>query len=348
MAIEWIDGFDTYNSADMGKYYSATSGTLTVSTSGGRFTGSGYVTCTGTNASFTKNLSGNLATIIVGFALRWHSSGVTATSRVIEFMDSSNVQIGLYIDTTGKLSIRPSFIGTDLGDTGSFTLSSGTWYFVEVSVTINNTTGSATVNVDGTQRISLTNINTRNGSSNNYATNVVIGNNGGNSGNDYDDLYICNATTTDALGNPAQHGIIGPCRVTVQYPASDNTTNWTKSGGSNNYGNVSEAQEDNDTSYVSTTTTGQDDWYTVGTIGASPATIYAVAVMMTARMDDAGPHTAKAELKETAANTVQSKTFTMASGYIGYQMVSETNPHTNAAWQVTDVNAMLIGENLVS
>jgi hypothetical protein len=29
-------------------------------------------------------------------------------------------------------------------------------------------------------------------------------------------------------------------------------------------------------------------------------------------------------------------------------MVSETNPHTNAAWQVTDVNAMLIGENLVS
>ena len=175
------------------------------------------------------------ATLIVGFAYFLNTGNRTfGDLGIVGFLDAANLQVDLRVTNTGTFYFTRN--GTMLGTptTANFTFNS--WHYIEVQVTINNTTGVCILKVDGTQYINLTSQNTRT-SANNQATQIFFGyyNFPGSQiapqYQGWDDVYICD--TTGSFNNT----FLGDVAVKSNVPTglggltqySQNTTAWAAS-----------------------------------------------------------------------------------------------------------------------
>ncbi len=115
-----------------------------------------------------------------------------------------------------------------------------------------------------------------------------------------------------------------------------------------NYPLVSEAQQDGATSYVFDSNVGDADFYGVGSIASTPATIIATTIRAYAQSNDAGSRRLAVQLK-SGATTVP--TPTMALSPSGFQWLWRTDlvdPNTGAAWLPANVSNALIGPAIVA
>ena len=130
--------------------------------SGGRRS-SGALTCS-IGSYATKTLSSSATTMVIGFAIK-PTSLSDSWRDFLSLFEGATQHLTFCIKAAGKILIyRGNSSGTLLA-TGNTTISAGVWTYIEVKVTINDTTGSTEVRINGVadSALTLTNTDTRNG-----------------------------------------------------------------------------------------------------------------------------------------------------------------------------------------
>jgi hypothetical protein len=239
-------------------------------------------------------------------------------------------------DAAGGVVTSPS--GTVIATSAAGVLD-GNWHYVEMSATINTTTGSVTVKVDGTTVISFTG-NTKNGGTSTnidtlrfktgrYVANPIAT-------ISIDDLYICDGTGT------VNNTFLGDVRVQSLLPnAAGSSTQLAVTGAANNYTAAGESPY-NDATYNSSSTVGQRDTYALSDLVAGTAGVIGVQAVAHMQKSDSGVANAKVALK-SGGSVYYDATQSLGTSVAAYSQVHETDPATSAAWTVAAVNALEAG-----
>jgi hypothetical protein len=341
--LRFIDGFDHYATADiLLKWTQANSGSsaTTIVAATGR-NGTGAFNSLGGvfNGWMLKTLDSQ-PTWIVGFGLKLISLP-TNTYTLFALYDSGNTQVELNVNSIGVLTYTRN--GTVIG-TGTTVLTAGVFYFVEFKATISSScaAGTCAVNLGGLAEITIAAGTNTKSTSNATANQIKLGSQGGgpNGGCVIDDFYACDGTGS------TNNSFLGDVRVEVIYPnAAGTVTQMTPLSGAN-YASVNQTAEDGDTTYVATSTVGNEDTYLFGSLSSSPGTIFGVQMNMVARKDDAGSRLVAAIVRNSSTDYAGS-TKALADGYAMLSEVREINPATGTAWTGTTVNALEAGIKLV-
>lgn len=188
----------------------------------------------------------------------------SAENRFIYINDANNLTtplVYLTIDNSGVLKLYDE----DGQITGTTTLSTSTWYRIEVKMDLSGagSTDIVEAKVDGATAFASS--STRNISAN--PTTLIMGGNlnseAQTTGNWYfDDMGINDDSDT------VQNSYLGAGNVIVAFPSGANTNQWTTGAGrtagtSSNYTNVDENPPNDATDYIGSTTTNQQDLYTI-------------------------------------------------------------------------------------
>ncbi len=237
--------------------------------------------------------------------------------------------------------------GTMLATTGPGVINAN-WHYVELGATLNASTGTAVVKVDGTQVISFTG-NTKNGGTNStidmlgyFFLNNLNGfsNQAPSGGPIVDDLYIC-----DSAGG-VNNTFLGDVRVQTLLPGgAGSSTQFTPTGSGTNYLNVNEVP-DNPATYNGSATSGQRDTYAMDNLVSGTGTIFAVQQVMSAFKTGAGSGSLKGAQK-SGATVSYGATRSLGTSAVTYLDVFETNPASSAAYTSTEVDALEAGAEVV-
>ena len=333
--LRFIDGFDHISSAANRtlKYdLSGSSSHVKESTEGRN--GGNCVELYLATAGYLQKMLDNQNTWTVGFAFRMKDVLFSGSGPIISFMDSNEaVQCALYATAGGFLEVRrgtSSILGTS-----SNAMSVNSWYYIEMEVTINDSTGAVEVRRNGVEEIKLTGVDTKYTSlsgANGFrlyggtsSTRVLI-----------DDLYVCDATGT------TNNSFLGDVRVDTLFPTADGAnTDFTPLAGSN-YENVDEDDPDGDTSYNSSNTATDKDTFPVTALSSMAGDIFGVQVNNTARKDDAGAQNLKGAVK-VGATVYTDSAQVLLDSYDDKRSIFEENPGTSAAWDQAGINAAEFG-----
>lgn len=332
MSIVFIDGFDLY-SATIPMTAKAAWASVGTNFQTGRFGGQAVRSQNGAQPSL--NLASALSTMTVGVAFR-HVNAPAASRTVFQLRNGTTTICTLFLRTDNSLEfVRGNTSGTNvLLTTAASLLATGNWYFLELEFLRSATVGTAALYVEGVSVASGSGLNTGASDINNILfglpTTIV-------ESHDYDDLYVTNTTTK-----------LGPCRVETLRPSADTATaQWTPNSGTSHFNRVSDATYDGDTTYVASATVGNKDLYDIADLSSTPATIHAVQVTLAARKDDATARTIRSNNK-SGATTTNGATITLSASYAVTVDMYATDPNTAAAWGASAVNALQIGQEVVS
>lgn len=342
MALLFCDGFDHYATADILKKWDLFGGgSMAIGGSYGRNGTAGILfTTDGVSPLTSKYILSNPATIIVGMAINPPAvSNFNSSWGFIRLRDSDTDHLILYHGGDGSLAVYRA--GTSLGSASAGTLPAGVFSYVEFKATINDTTGSIEVRVNGRTVISASGIDTKN-SANAYVNRVAI-NGAGNSGNTLiDDLYICD--TTGSTNND----FLGEIRIKTVMPTAEGTNSaWTPLSGTDNALMVDEASQDGDTTYNYTDTLNARDTHAIADIASLGGAVYGVAVNVMARKEGDVVRKIKPVIKSSATYSLGAEA-TLLSSYMNAQAIYETDPNGSVVWTETTVNAMEAGVDLTA
>jgi len=342
MSLLFIEGFDFYQnlSATTGVAarwtINSTSGASLVS---GRFGGQAF-RHSGSTQRYIQRAIPATNTLAIGLAIKIEdASAVDANRPLIVFMNGSGNQCGIGINISGQLIAFNGGIGTVLGTASEVAFQDDVWYYLEVEVFVHDSTGSIVVYLDGDEALSITGADTRQQAGDDITLVRLFGA-AATSANphvmNWDDIYVTDSTR------------LGPCRVDTLRPTADTAeADWTPSAGADHYAVLDETTINGDTDYVSAATPGNLDLYEMGNLGFTPDMVHAVQVTMIARKDDAEARQVRTKLKSgttTADGTPQG----VATSYLPYGDLYETDPDTALAWTPGGVDAMQVGIEVVS
>ena len=334
MAFLFCEGFETINSSTYVGRWDSGGGNVTRST--GRF--AQYSGLLQSGGALTKTLATNYTTLIVGFAFKQDS--YWTSNPLLTLYDGTTAHVYLYTDASGHLVVKRGD-GTTL-DTSVLALPVNAWRYIELKVTINNSSGVAVLQVDNTNWLNLTSQDTQNGGSA-QINKIRIMATGFNQCY-FDDLYIYD--TSGSVNND----FAGDSRIETVWPSgAGDTTQMSASTGSN-YACVDEDLHDSDSTYVYEPTAGDLDLYHF-TNFATTGTIRGVQVTAVMRKDDAG--TVEACIVNKVSSTVRDESDGMAtmplnSDYTFHPQVIENDPDTSAAWTFSALNGAQFGVKRVT
>ncbi len=342
MALRFIDsGQHVANAADMDQKYDRTSGVL-ISTAVSRPHNAQSIHVS-QNEELVKTLDAQ-ATWIVGCAFRTDS--LAANQLIINLKDTHSLssttgQLAVRVETDGKVAVlRGGLSGTALASSSAGVIAVDTWYYVELKATINNS-GSFDLQIDGSSVISGSAVDTQD-TGNATATHIALGNSGSGAINHYfSDIYI-----NDGTGG-VDDDFFGPAKSEVIMPGgAGNYTEWAGSPGAN-YANVDDpASIDDDTTFNFETVAAQKDSFAYANV-ALTGTVFGVAVNISVRMDDAGPHTIR-PIARIGGTDYFGSTVAVTGAYQIIQYIWRLDPDTGAAWTNSGLDAAEFGYELVS
>lgn len=345
MATVFIDGFDYYVSGDIPKRWT------NIADSANTLVGPGYsrppggqglranTSSNSATGAVYKTFGSNYVQGVLGFA--FYSPGTSLASRVLAMIfDGTSEQISIRTDASSRLTVTRG--GTVLG-TGTTTLNTLTWHYIELKFLINNSTGYYGLQLNGVTEIatSASNQNTRS-TSNNYWNGVSLGHTTSNAPFQYDDVYVLDTSTgtnTDYLG---------AVRVAVVQPVSPgNYAQWTPNGGAN-VGAVSEPYQDGDGSFNQSSTANQIDTFAFSDLPASSGSVFALQHVLVARQD-AGAARTIAALQRSSSTDYVGTTQSLSSSYQFLTEIKDQDPAAGpGSWTVSNVNAAEFGYKLIS
>lgn len=344
MALVFMDGFDHYAIADILKKWTVyNAGYSVVEISPGR---TGNSIRMGRESYIGKTVI-DQATWTVGFAFK-NAAFAGATASILSFNDGSVRHVYLNINyPTGTLSL---YNGSGaLLATSTSALTTGTWYYIEVKVTIaDGAGGSYELRVNGSPVgwIPQANGDTRNGADahcnlvlfGNLAVSVLTHVDGY-----WDDIYIADDTPGVVIT------FVGNCKIDTLYPSGNGTySQFVGQDGdsTNNYQNVDEASMDSDTTYNASATVDARDTYTF-TDTVAAGVIKGIQVNATIRKDDAGSRTTLLTCI-SGATTDDSDAVGIGNTYYDYIKVYEHNPNGDVVWTKSTLDACEFGVKVVS
>lgn len=338
MSIKWIEGFGTYNrtiSYIGRKWSSASLGSSTFST--GRTTGSSALNFLGT--SLVTTTFANDATWTVGFAFQFPSTFTSTVPIVIlQVYDTTSLQVDLrFTPSTGIFTITN---GTSTLGTSGVAIVASTWYYIEMQVVCDASTGTIGLHINQASDIAVGSLNTAT-SGNAYANNFTFAKvNATAGGYLITDIYMTDGTAPNAT-------YLGDMKVETISPSGVGVYNaWTPSpiGYSNYQGCVALG----DSKTVSTDTAGAIDTYVFNNLSIITSGIKAVQEVVWSANSDSNTHSLKTHLDSSGTQYDSSAQTVTTTGYLPYIYIQETDPNTAAAWTVAGVNECQFGLNLVS
>lgn len=343
MAFLFLDGFDCYNNS-LGTTTRWTTGANFPNPPGafGRFGGQGY-RLNNTGTTLKKSLASALGTVGVAFARQLVNTIVR--NPLIYFLDDAGgvTHLTLYVDTDGSLKLYRGNGTTLLGSSAVGAVAAGTYFQVEMKVTISDSVGAVEVRLNGnaTPIINLSAIDTRNGGNATVDAILFAGTQGADN---LDDVGIWDTSGSDV------NDFVGDLRVERVSPnGNGNSSQFVGSDGNStdNYLLVDDgAAPNDDTDYVASSTVADKDTYAMGNITPAVATIKAVQTFLYARKDDAGTRKI-ASIVRLSATESQGADFTLASTYGAQADIFHQKPG-GGAWSVSDVNSAEAGQVVVA
>jgi hypothetical protein len=323
--IELFAGFDV---PDQLEFDSINTGYV-VSAPDGRFGGGCAI-----SPYFQKTLT-SVTTRIIGLA--FYADG-NYNPAVIQFIDDplTSVQISINFDSIGRISVVSG--STVLAITTPYFFRVNAWYYLEASVTI-GTSGSFEVRLGEQTILSGTGVNTQ--QTTNNTTNVIYCN--FNYAANIDDLYILNT-----IGD-YNNTFLGEQKVLTTQANSDNSIQFSRNTGANNYSNL--LTYDGDTSYNYSMTVNNEDLFGMTALGSyngenfTGNDISATKTVIIARKDDVGERQV-ANVVVSGSTSEVFTTNTLLSTYEAFVNYMETDPNTGDPWTSAAVNALNIGYKL--
>ncbi len=339
MANRLLLGFEDVDTTSMLTYEVAASGFSPAVSPNGRNSGNCLRLASAASAHFVCCPEGQ-STVHFGFAFR--TSAFPASQAVIAgFSDWTTTHVLLQITATGNLrwyrynSQQISLSGgtTQLGSTGSTSLSLNTYYWLSGTVTIDSSSGVALVKINGTTELNLTSQNTRNSATANV---VAIGFGTVNGNTDIDDVVVNDATGSTNNAVPADS------RVDCHLPnGNGNSSAWTRSTGANQYATIDEAAANGDTDYNGTSTLNAIDTVTMEDFKNPGATIQAVQVNILSRKTDSGSCSIAPVIRINATDNVGTAR-SPGTSYAYQRQNYDVQPDATD-WNEADFNAMECG-----
>jgi hypothetical protein len=346
MTLRWIEGFEGFGgigtipaNSDIARKYQ----TWRVATFGDIVTGRGG---TGTFAWDTVttgnpfiqtpalNQAGAIDTIIIGFGFKFAVLPGGDTNMMYIITQYQDYDINIQLSSTGEIVVERR--GAELGRSTTANMTATNWYYIEIKIFLDNSTGTVDVKVDESSVLSLTSQDTLFGPTANVTAVRFYGNNNATYHWVFDDIYICDDSGT------INNDFLGICEVLPIFPdAAGDSTQWTPDSGSN-YARVDEAAADDDTSYVESSTVTNADLYNYGSVSGF-ATIHGVQINTTLRETDVETFSVYSSCK---SGTTTSKGTAIPVGSVVYahqERILEQDPDTSSAWITAGVNAAQFG-----
>jgi hypothetical protein len=345
MAIIWIEGFEefgtTLNAAPSPtgvmarKYYNiaAESSFRIVS---GRYAGLAVQLTTASCLFGPGGMTTN-ASLGVGCAVQFSA---LATYEFLTFYNNTFRGCNLRLTSAGELAVYCT--DTLLGTTSGAAIVAGQWYYIEFHIASSSSTGQVHVGVNGVTKLTLTNQNTKGSNANSYHTlfqfkgnaSVVL---------TVDDVYCYDYDNT-VFTRTFPFGVQ---QVATIFPTgAGSSTQWTPSAGSN-YACVNETIVDDDTSYVSPSTTSLQDLYAFGSVSnLLSGTPLAIQVNTDPRVTSGSAtlyHLCSTNTSSWPLGGRASQGSISGTNYGTYRTVWECNPATDTSWTIGTVNSTNYG-----
>lgn len=348
MALLFMDSFDHYDTANLLKKWTGSTGSATISSANGR-RGSAALRVVHSGASSTvyaeKTLTPGDPTCIVGFAINPSALTVPGATGapLVSVRDGSLCQVALRLNSNGTLSVTRSHQGGTVLGTTTAVIAAAAFSYIEFKVLVHPSAGTIDVAINGNPALTLTAQNTRN-TSNSQWTSIALGavdSNGGTfntAGNlDFDDLYVL-----DGTGASPWNAFLGDVRVDPRNPtAAGASSGWIPSAGAN-WQCVDETPPNDDTDYNAANVSGLTDTFVTQDAPVAGAAIYGVQHCLDVRKTDAGtcsiaPVIRHAGVDFVGANANPGTTY-------GFTLsIAQINPGTSDQWTESGFNAAEFG-----
>lgn len=335
MALRFIDSFDHYVTADIGKKWTAAGG-LTISAGNGRNSTSSMRSVGTDQASITLD---SQATWIIGFG--WRATA-TQSGDILALFDSGTTHIRVIINSASKITINRS---STLLATSTTSFSANTWYHLGFEFTIHDTAGVVKMWVNGVAETltfvtgTETTQDTRNAG--NASANIFAFKTTANT-HDYDDLYLLDGTDGTAAQGAANNAFLGDCRVEAIRPSgTGNSAQFTPSAGSN-FENVDDTTADGDSTYNASSTSGHIDSFAMANLAMSSGSVYGVQTNLWARKDDAGSVSIQPHFRINSTNYARTSV-SLGDTYLDYHVIEGKDPDTGSVWTLSGVNGCEYG-----
>lgn len=209
------------------------------------------------------------------------------------------------------------------------------YHHVEAKCYAHDTSGYVQVKIDGVLVIDYGPTDTKKNASTNIRR-IVFGPHNSNS----IDTYIDDVIIMDTTGS-YNNDFIGDVRIHRLNPSADTAQkDFTASTGIDNYALVDD--NDGDTGYVYSSTSGDEDIYALENSPAGAANIKAVGVVQQARKEGAGSRGVTPLLYSGTATSTGSEQ-NLGVDYVVQVDVVETDPNTGAAWGTAGIDAAQLG-----
>lgn len=335
MAVEFMDGFDHLAAADLTQKWDNTSSVTGASKVTGVFSLGSAQRYLNANRTIQRTLS-SAATKWVAFHFRLESLPASDVALVI-FRESTTTHTDIRVTAAG--AIRATRAGTSLGISSTGLITTNTWYWLAVQVTIDNSAGVVSVSLNNSSILSLTSQDTQNGGTA-AITNIQI-NSVSSGNNDWDNLAMGDTTgsaPTNAM--PTEEW-----RINTQLPSGAGSSAQFTPSASTNQSNVDDATSDGDSTYNSSTTAGHVDLFAIANFDAG--VVRAVQTNIAARRDDAGPREIREKCRSDGAN-YNGSTQAITGSYVVYREIRHVDPDTSAAWASAALDAAEFGYELVT
>lgn len=350
MALKLIEGFDHFTGtgttpAAKGWQLSDSGdiGAVAIAYVTGRITGNAVrITYSGSASShptFQKALPAAYTNLVLGFAFNVNGLPNAGQTFVLATLQVGATQTcRVILNDAGHIRIDNSS-GTTIA-TGTATVTSGAYHYVEVKLVINGGSGSVATQVNGAADIATT---TGNFGSTGVDRLVFYPNSKGNvSMSNLTQAFVDDVYLLDNSGG-VNTTFLGDVHVETVEPSADgNYTQWTPNSGSDHYSRVNETAVDADTSYVSDATVGHIDTYQYTDLVIASGTVFGVQTNLWSRKDDAVVRKIAPVFRIGGTDYVGSDV-TLATSYVDGTQIYDKSPATSAAWTITEINGAEAG-----
>ena len=326
MAIRDLCGFDTMVTADLDERFSAIASVPTIVAAAGRG-GSACLRIGSVFANLVKLGLSAHATYGAAFAFKCAGPFTAGSPPLFTFGDGlANPidQVSLCVTAAGNLIVkRGTGSGTTLGTSAASALVAGVQHHIQIMVTINDTTGSYEVKVDGATVLSGSGVDTKQ-TTNAWVDSYTL-NGLGSFNTDFDDLYVWDGSGSANTGFP------GDVRVLSALPSGAGaTTGMTPSTGAN-YAAVDDATP-NTSDYVSGDTVSEKDTYAFADIVGTGTVRGALLSAYATKAAEGAARGIKGVCRSGGTEQLSSEVTLGVGWRYWLQAVYENDPATAAAW----------------
>lgn len=328
---EFLDSFDHYNTANIGKKWSIVNG-QSISATAARNGASGLIT---NGAEITRNL-GNQPNKVFGAGFKLVSAPSNIFPQFIKFSDNAVQQINLAVDAAGHILAQRSNSNVLLG-TSVATAALAVYNWIELGVIVDPTAGVVIVKLNGATILNLTAQNTR-ATSLNRVNQITLGcSTGGAPVVHWDDVYM------GYDSNPAVLTFLGDSPVTPLFASGAGAfANFVRAGTNTgaNWSQTTDNPPNSGTKLNASNILNDRDSFVHAALGAG--TPVAAMLWALAQKDNSGARGISLAVRSGATDFIAAAQ-ALAQGYLYYGADVSIDPATAALITLAGMNAEQIG-----